>query len=100
MPVNNHFHSGAMFRPLVVQGAAASVFISIILPKEIIMNDENQLNHRDYYVARAAASRDLAGRAMNPKIASIHAEFATRYETLAGQPDQPKDFVPRASQAT
>ena len=44
-------------------------------------------NHRDYYLARAATSRSQAARAVDPKIAAIHAEFATRYEQLAGHPD-------------
>lgn len=47
-----------------------------------------QSNHQDYYVARAAISRDLASRATDPSIAAIHFEFASRYELLAEQPEQ------------
>lgn len=51
----------------------------------------NQLNHHDYYLTRAAASRDLAGRAADPAVAAIHAEFATRYDLLAAQPERRND---------
>lgn len=40
-------------------------------------------NHQDYYVARAAKSRDQAERAADPAVAAIHNELAKRYETLA-----------------
>ena len=45
----------------------------------------NQSNHLDYYVARAATSRDLARRAADRSIAAIHAELATRYDRLAAE---------------
>lgn len=45
----------------------------------------NQQNHQEYYVERAATSRQLAQRAADPAIAAIHIDLATRYEALAGQ---------------
>ena len=58
----------------------------------------NQSNHQEYYVVRAAASRDLEQRAKNPAIAAIHAEFATRYEQLAGQPGRNDEIMLTAVQ--
>lgn len=46
----------------------------------------NEPNDREYYVARAASSRNLAQRAANPAIAAIHADLAERYEALAERP--------------
>ena len=60
----------------------------------------NQPNNQEYYVVRAAASRDLAQRAGNPTIAAIHAELATRYDSLAAQPDQTIDGAMTGVQAT
>lgn len=42
----------------------------------------NEPNNRSYYACRAEASRALAERAVNPEIAAIHTELATRYEAL------------------
>lgn len=53
----------------------------------------NQLNHHQYYVARAAAARELAQRAVNPAIAAIHVELANRYELVADQTDQDSDMI-------
>ena len=50
----------------------------------------NQLDDQDYYVARAASSRDLAQRAASPGIAAIYAELATRYDVLASGPERTK----------
>ena len=47
----------------------------------------SDLQDQEYYATRAQTSRDLAGRAADPTIAAIHAEFATRYEFLAGSGD-------------
>lgn len=60
----------------------------------------NQLNHHDYYLARAAASRDLAERAGASKVAAIHAELAARYETMAAQPERKEDGTLMRAQAT
>ena len=43
---------------------------------------------QSYYLESAATSRDLAKRAASPVIAAIHAEFATRYDLLSGQPER------------
>ncbi len=48
----------------------------------------SQSNHQDYYIARAANSRDLARRAADPAIAAIHTNLAMRYDLLAAAPDQ------------
>lgn len=48
----------------------------------------NQPNDQEYYVARAASSRDLAQRAATPMIAAIHVELAIRYDVLAAQPER------------
>lgn len=45
----------------------------------------DQLNHRDYYLTRAQASRDLAEQAANPAIAAIHSEMANRYDDMVIQ---------------
>lgn len=45
----------------------------------------NKLNDAEYYVARAAASRQLAQRATSPAIAAIHDEMASKYESTAAQ---------------
>jgi hypothetical protein len=42
-------------------------------------------DHREYYVARVATSRDLARRACNSAIAAVHGDLATRFEMLAAQ---------------
>lgn len=42
-----------------------------------------EINDRDYYVARATVSRELARRAPNATVAAIHDEFAARYEGAA-----------------
>lgn len=42
----------------------------------------DHLNSREYYRARAVASRQLAGQASDPRIAKIHADFARHYEAL------------------
>lgn len=44
-----------------------------------------QLNNREYYVARAEASRAFALNADDAQIAKIHTEFADRYDLLADQ---------------
>ncbi|TPG14674.1 hypothetical protein EAH87_16265 [Sphingomonas koreensis] len=55
-----------------------------------------QLNHREYYVARAEASRAVALIAADEQIAKIHTEFAARYDLIAdqvgshGEPSRPK----------
>lgn len=38
---------------------------------------------RDYYEQRSAKSRELAAKAVDPKIAAIHLEMAERYDLLA-----------------
>lgn len=38
------------------------------------------LNHTEYYVARAAASRAMARNAADPQIAKLHEEFARHYD--------------------
>ena len=48
----------------------------------------NQQSDQDYYVARAATSRDLAKRAADPASAAIHAELAIRYDKLAVRPER------------
>lgn len=53
----------------------------------------NQLNHYRYYVARAAAARNLAQRAVDPAIAAIHAELADRYELVADQTGQDSEVI-------
>lgn len=56
----------------------------------------NQSNHREYYVARAASSRELAQRAADPAIAAIHVDLAERYEVLAAdQPEMPASATGR-----
>lgn len=60
----------------------------------------DQPNHQQYYVARAATSRDLAQRAADPAISAIHADFAKRYEMLAAQPGQGSDGAMTGVQAT
>lgn len=50
----------------------------------------NRPDQQDYYTARAAAARDLAQRAANPKVAAVHADFAARYDQLAAQPERQK----------
>ncbi len=58
----------------------------------------NQLNHHDYYLARAEASRGLAHRAADPMIASIHFELATRYDSVAARLDRKVDVNGRGAQ--
>ena len=59
----------------------------------------NQPDHRDYYIGRAAASRQLAQRAANPAIAAIHTDLAIRYERLAAQSDGTIDVAMAGVQA-
>jgi hypothetical protein len=40
----------------------------------------DHLNNREYYRARAIASRQLAQKCSDPQIARIHSDFARRYE--------------------
>lgn len=40
------------------------------------------LNHYDYYVARATSSRVRAEQARDPCVAIIHRELASRYDLL------------------
>ncbi len=40
-------------------------------------------NDHDYYIARAAASRELARSATSRAVAAIHSELAQRYEAAA-----------------
>lgn len=54
----------------------------------------NQLNHHDYYLTRAQASRALSHQASNPKIAAIHSELASRYDSLVAQFEQPGANTP------
>lgn len=44
-----------------------------------------QRNYREYYVARAQASRAFALHATDARIASIHDAFADRYDLLADE---------------
>ncbi len=54
-------------------------------------------DHRDYYLTRAATSRDLAEHAANPKVAAIHAEFAVRYDEMASRSDRENGVCGRGS---
>jgi len=45
----------------------------------------DQLNNHEYYVARAESAREMAQRAVNPAIAAIHTQMATRYEITSAQ---------------
>lgn len=56
-------------------------------------------DHRDYYLTRAATSRDLAEQAVNPKVAAIHAEFAVRYHEMAARSDRENGVAVAAVQA-
>lgn len=58
----------------------------------------DQLNHQDYYFTRAKASRELAQQAVNPAIAAIHSELATRYDDMVARL-QPNDGIGRSAQA-
>lgn len=49
---------------------------------------EKSNNYLQYYLDRAAISRDLAGRAVSAEIAHIHFEFAERYELMVAQLEQ------------
>ncbi len=51
----------------------------------------NQPNYQDYYMSRAAASRNLAQRATDPMIAAIHAELAARYDVLVAETSRRAD---------
>ena len=45
----------------------------------------DQRNDDSYYVTRAKKSFEMAQRATNPAIAAIHAEMATRYQSILTQ---------------
>jgi hypothetical protein len=53
----------------------------------------DRLNHQDYYIARAAAARDLAQRAVSPAIAAIHTKLAAQYDLAADQSDKDDDMI-------
>lgn len=59
----------------------------------------DQPDHQDYYVARAAAARELARRAATPAIAAIHTEMAVRYDVMANRSDMDGDAVSTAIRA-
>ena len=46
----------------------------------------SEQNNQEYYLSRATTSRQLAERAIDPSIAAIDTDLATRYERLAGEP--------------
>lgn len=58
----------------------------------------DQLNHQDYYLTRAKASRELAQQALNPAIAGIHSEMASRYDDMVAQLER-NDDSGRSAQA-
>ena len=48
----------------------------------------NQLNDHDFYLVRAQASRKLARQAVDPAIAAIHFELASRYDGIVIELEQ------------
>ena len=58
----------------------------------------DQLNHQDYYLTRARASRQLAQQAADPAIAGIHSEMASRYDDMVAQFER-NDATRRSAQA-
>ena len=58
----------------------------------------DQLNHQDYYLTRAKASRELAEQAADPAIAGIHSEMASRYDEMVARLER-NDGTDRSSQA-
>jgi hypothetical protein len=55
----------------------------------------SEQNNQEYYLSRATTSRQLAERAIDPSIAAIHTDLATRYEMLAAE-SRPNNTDPLA----
>lgn len=61
----------------------ASSFMSQQINGEVLMSD---VDHVAYFLARAAAERELARTAPEPSIASIHTQMAEQYDLLCEKP--------------